>query len=289
MTIGILLALAAASIYGLLGISLEIAGKRGYPVWTFNLFKMLTGFLLGLAASLLLKLPLYAPKFFWLGLVGALTFPLTTAAYLKASRDRNIATNWTILNLSVMLPILFSILWFGDKFSWTKATGILLTLLAIVLIGGGFRSLEPRSLKGGWLGWISLAFLLNGWLAVMFRFVPPALAPLFTLYFYGLSGLLVAPIAWKTDRFYRPSRALIGVAAFSALTHWCGIVLTILALGAVAKTSSQAGLIVYPITNGLVIPAGVILGMILLKQKISLRSGVGVLCGMIALAILSLS
>jgi hypothetical protein len=39
----------------------------------------------------------------------------------------------------------------------------------------------------------------------------------------------------------------------------------------------------------LVIPAGVILGILLLKQRISLRVGVGVGCGMVALAILSLS
>src|ERR1044072_4513986 len=117
MTNGILLALAAAGVYGLLGISLEIAGKRAYPVWQFNLYKMLAGFLLGLAATLALGLPLFVPKLFWIGLVGALTFPLTTAAYLKASREQNIATNWTILNLSVILPILFSVWW---KTGWAR-------------------------------------------------------------------------------------------------------------------------------------------------------------------------
>jgi drug/metabolite transporter (DMT)-like permease len=289
MTNGILLALAAAWIYGLLGISLEVAGKRAYPIWLFNLFKMLTGFLLGLAATLLLKLPLFVPKLFWLGLVGALTFPVTTAAYLKASRERNIATNWTILNLSVVLPILFSLWWFGDAFSWAKGLGIVFTVIAIVLIGGGFQDLTLRSLKGGWLGWIGIAFLLNGWLVVMFRFVPPTFGPLFTLYFYGLSVILVIIIQSATQKSWRPTKGLLGIAAISASTHWCGIILTILALTAVAKVSNQAGLIVYPITNGLVIPAGVILGILLLKQRISLRVGVGVGCGMVALAILSLS
>lgn len=289
MTKGILLALAAAWIYGLLGISLEVAGKRLYPIWVFNLFKMLTGFLLGLVTTLLLRLPLYVPKLFWLGLVGALTFPLTTAAYLRASRERDIAANWTILNLSVVLPILISVWWFGDQFTWAKGIGVIFTVAAIILIGGGFQGLTLDSLKGGWFGYISIAFLLNGWLVVMFRFVPASLGPLFTLYFYGLSVLLVIPIQWASGESWRPTRAVLGIAAFSALTHWSGIILTILALTAVANVSRQAGLIVYPITNGLVIPAGVLLGMFLLKQKISLRTGIGVLCGMIALAILSLS
>ena len=279
----------AAGTYGLLGISLEVAGKRRYPIWTFNLYKMLTGFLLGLATTLLLRLPLYVPQLFWLGLVGALTFPLTTAAYLRAARERDIAANWTILNLSVVLPILFSVWWFGDHFSWTKGIGAIFTIAAIVLIGGGFQGLSLDALKRGWFFYIGIAFLLNGWLVVMFRFVPPTLGPLFTLYFYGMSVLLVFPIKWATEDGWVPTRATLRIAAVSALTHWTGIILTILALAAVARVSNQSGLIVYPITNGLVIPAGVLLGVVLLKQKVNIRTGVGVACGMIALAILSLS
>jgi drug/metabolite transporter (DMT)-like permease len=250
---------------------------------------MLTGFLLGLATTLLLRLPLYIPRLFWLGLVGALTFPLTTAAYLRAARERDIAANWTILNLSVVLPILFSVWWFGDQFSWAKGIGAMFTVAAIVLIGGGFQGMTLNSLKGGWFLYIAIAFLLNGWLVVMFRFVPPTLGPLFTLYFYGMSVLLVVPIKWATEKAWRPTQAILKIAAVSALTHWVGIILTILALAAVARVSHQSGLIVYPITNGLVIPAGVLLGVVVLKQKVSLRIGAGVACGMIALAILSLS
>ena len=44
----------------------------------------------------------------------------------------------------------------------------------------------------------------------------------------------------------------------------------------------------YPITNGLVIPIGVILGALILKQKFSLRSKLGVALGMAAMALLSM-
>jgi drug/metabolite transporter (DMT)-like permease len=289
MTQGILLAFAAALIYGILGISLEVVGKRGYPIWVFNLYKMLTGFLLGLVVTLVLRLPLYVPKLMLLGLIGAATFPLTAAAYLIASRERDVAANWTILNLSVVLPIVFSVWWFGDKFSWWKGIGIVFTLVAIVLIGDGFRGVSLRSLKGSWLAWIGLAFLLNGWLVVLFRFVPPNLGPVFTLYFYGFSVVLVIPILLWTKNSWRPSPPVLGLAALSAVSHWSGIMLTIAALAMISKVSQQAGLIVYPITNGLVIPAGVILGILILKQKISSITATGVIFGMIALAILSFS
>jgi len=127
MVQGILLALTAAVVYGFLGVSLEVVGKRGYPIWVFNLYKKLTGFLLGLAVTLLMHLPLYLPNLLWLGLVGALSFPLTAAAYLTASRERDIAANWTILNLSVVLPIVASVWWFDDRFTWPKAIGVIFT------------------------------------------------------------------------------------------------------------------------------------------------------------------
>jgi hypothetical protein len=65
--------------------------------------------------------------------------------------------------------------------------------------------------------------------------------------------------------------------------------LTILALEVVAKVSRQAGLIVYPITNGLTIALGVVIGSLVLKQKVSSRSAWGVACGSVAMIFLSWS
>jgi len=90
------------------------------------------------------------------------------------------------------------------------------------------------------------------------------------------------------DRQWQISQGLLGVSAASAVTHWGGVVLTMLALIEVGRVSAQAGVIVYPITNGLVIPIGVVLGALLLKQKIQRRSALGVACGMAALVFLSL-
>jgi multidrug transporter EmrE-like cation transporter len=84
------------------------------------------------------------------------------------------------------------------------------------------------------------------------------------------------------------SRGLIGAAVGAATTHWSGIMLTMLALAAVARVSRQAGLVVYPITNGLVIPLGVILGAFILKQRFSPRSKIGVALGMAAMVLLSM-
>ena len=84
------------------------------------------------------------------------------------------------------------------------------------------------------------------------------------------------------------AEGLTTVAIGAAVTHWSGIMLTIAALAMVAKTSHQTGVIVYPITNGLVIPTGVVLGAIILKQQVSVRTAVGVGVGIVALVCLFL-
>jgi drug/metabolite transporter (DMT)-like permease len=90
------------------------------------------------------------------------------------------------------------------------------------------------------------------------------------------------------DREWKLEKGLIGVSATGAVTHWTGIMLTIAALAVIGKISKESGVIVYPITNGLVIPVGVILGVLLLKQHINRKTAIGVALGVIALICLFL-
>ena len=65
--------------------------------------------------------------------------------------------------------------------------------------------------------------------------------------------------------------------------------LSMSSLVVVGGVGSQAGLVVYSSTNGLVIPVAVLLGALMLKQKVGLRSGLGVVLGMVAMVLLSFS
>lgn len=278
---GILLALLAALVYGFLGISFEVAGKRRYNVWDVILYKQAFGLVIGLGVWVFGNVPFYDARLIWLGLIGALSYIAGLAAYLTASRERDIAANWTIVNLSVVLPILVSVVWFGDAFTLVKGMGVLFTLLSVIAIGGGFQGVEAGGSR--WLRAIAVAFFFNSWLVILFRFVPAGSEALFTVYFHSLSiPFLAAYKLWKEPKWHVPG-ALASVSLLAAVTHWGGIMLTMLALVQVGRVSAQAGVIVYPITNGLVIPVGVLLGLLLLKQKIRLRTGIGVAFGMAGL------
>jgi len=279
----ILLALLASLIYGFLGICFQIAGERRLQILDFMFLKQLIGFLLGLILSLYMGVPIYQPRLVLLGSIGALSYIITLGAYLKATREREIAASWTVVNLSVAFPIASSVLWFGDPFTWTKAVGVILTLLSIIFISGGFKPESWKNVNVTWFKWILVAFLFNGWLAALFRFVKSDEGPLFTTYFYGLSFLyLLIPPLWKRQ-LPKVNKTMLWVSAGGAFTHWAGIVLTILALNLIAPVTNSPGVIIYPITNGLVIPVGVLLGMILLKEKTNRSTATGVVCGVAAL------
>lgn len=87
-----------ATVHGCLGVAFELAAKTQYPNWDFALYKQLFGTILGLLFVFWLKLPLYENRILAIALAGAVCYVATPWAYLTASRERDIAANWTILN-----------------------------------------------------------------------------------------------------------------------------------------------------------------------------------------------
>jgi len=282
---GILLSLSAAAIYGFLGLAFELAAKRDCPNWDYMFYKQLCGTLLGLGVTVGLRLPFAQPKVAVMATLGAVSYLATLWAYLTASRERDIAANWTIVNLSVAVPVLVSVFWFHDRFSLSKGIGITFTLAAIALIGGFGLGRVQITLR--WMRWITIAFLLNGWIVILLRFVPEGLAAVFTFYFYGISMALAAMYKLVLRQQWTRGGGIFSIAALGAATHWSGIMLTILALQVVARVSRQAGLVVYPITNGLTIVTGALVGILILRQRVTARTAWGIACGSVAMVFLS--
>ena len=118
--------------------------------------------------------------------------------------------------------------------------------------------------------------------------MPDGYGAIFTVYFYGISVALVLPYKLIRDRTMPKEPGLLPMSLLGAATHWSGMMLTMAALVVVGKASREAGVIVYPITNGLVIPVGVLLGVLILRQRIDRRTRWGVVAGMAALTLMFL-
>ena len=200
-----------------------------------------------------------------------------------ATRDRTIGASWTVLNLSVVLPIAVSVVWFGEPLTAWKALGVMLTLGSVALVSGAFQRRNWQGINLRWAKWISLAFFLNGWLATLMRFVRPNEGYAFTFAFYAISFLLVSALSAALKTRPTITHPTLLAAGGGAATHLGGMVLTLLALSLIASSSISPGTVVYPITNGLVIPIGVILGMLILRERPEPGTVSGIVLGMAAL------
>ena len=172
---GIFLSLLAATTYGLLGVSYELAAKRRYKILDVVSYMQLTGLVIGSVITAFFGLPFFNTRLLALGFLGAATFVGSIACYLMASRERDIGANWTIVNLSVILPILVSILWFHDTFTALKALAIVFTVLSIVIIGGGFKGAKGGEHGSRWVKYIVLAFFLECMAAYLIEVCPARL------------------------------------------------------------------------------------------------------------------
>lgn len=286
MLMGLLLAGIATLASGFLGVVYEMTGKRRYNIFEFMIYIQGFGLVFGLGLTLALRLPLLDQRIFYLACIGSITYLITLTAYLKAARERDIGANWSILHLSIAVPVIFSLVYFHDRFTTLKGIGLALVAISVVVIGGrGKKSLHEK-LSLSWALFIFIAFMMNGWASVIFRFVPKRSAPLFTLYFYGITFVVVL----TRKLFVRgwPSSGLMLAGLGGAAAQWLGVMMTILSLDIVSKVNPQAGLIVYPIANGLGTPVGVLLGAMMLHQQISSRAWSGIACGVAALLCLTL-
>lgn len=284
MITGILIALVAAVANGLLAVIYEVCARRKYNIFEFILYAQFFGFLFGLALSIARGLSLADVNLLWLGLLASFTYLVAIYSYLMAARESDVGANWTILNLSLAIPVALSIIYFHDHLTINKGFGFVGVIASIIIIGGA-ASGRTASFSSKWVKWITLAFVANGCTLIIFRFVPKNEASLFTLYFYGLSFLLV--LTRKLVVRGAPPKGLPLLSLASAAAQWTGVLLIIIALGILGSSSSDAGLIVYPITNGLVIPVGVLFAALLLGERLSRRRWVGVAVGVVSLICLA--
>lgn len=99
---GIRLALAAALVYGFLGVALEAAGTRHDPAWLFIFWKQLRGTGLIFAVGLIMRRPLDRPQALGLAAIGAVSSVLTCACYRTASHKGSVRPQFSIFVLLVV-------------------------------------------------------------------------------------------------------------------------------------------------------------------------------------------
>ena len=70
-----------------------------------------------------------------IGLLGGMCAFGATWGILNALRFGKVSTSWTILGLSLVIPTMASIIFWGERLTFTKGLGFVLVCISIILIG----------------------------------------------------------------------------------------------------------------------------------------------------------
>ena len=213
-------ALASAFFLGLYDITKKISLRKNSVMWVlFSISLFSTVFLspffhTGPAANLALLVPkAFLVTASWIsGLIGMKMLPLTTVSTIKASRP--------------IFVVLFSIIIFGENFTWTQWVGIILGITALMMLSRSSRHEGIYFTRNKGIMWMAVSVVTGVASALYDKFAIGLMDPLFVqcwsnLFITILMGIVLFVKSLKGSRkrerfhwdWYLPLTAAIIVAA----------------------------------------------------------------------------
>ena len=226
-----------------------------------------------------------------MGIANGLMLFLYNLGVIKASRTGPFSLQ-SIFRLfgGVVVPMVFSMIFWGDSLTVLQILGIVVMLASFVVI-----NLDGNALKGvkkGYAGWVALLFTVNGLYGTLMAGQQRILAGaesnemiVVTFLSSSLISLISLLVSRKKDTlsaFRMPAKAwgnAIGAGVVAALA-----VVQLMAL--LSRMESLA--VFYTVENGMVLVLTVVFSAILFKEKINRNVMIGIAMSVISLALLSL-
>ena len=256
-------------------------------------FSCLYGIIVGVGVlAVVLDFRFEASLITWgMGVTNGLMLFLYNLGVIKASRCGPFSLQ-SIFRLfgGVVVPMVFSMLFWGDRLSVMQILGIVMMLASFVVInldGNAFKDV-----KKGFAGWIALLFTVNGLYGTLMAGQQRLLAGaegnemiVVTFLSSSLISLISLLISRKKDtlKAFRMSGKAWGSAVGAGIVAALAVVQLMLLLN---RMDSLA--VFFTVENGMVLVLTVVLSAIMFKEKLNRNVIIGIVMSVISLALLSL-
>jgi len=227
----------------------------------------------------------------WIGCCGGTMAGLALFAFQTGLKYGKISTSWLIVNLAASVPVLLSILWFGERVGWGKIAGILLVFGAVVMMWWDKR-IDLRKADANhpaqtskWLPLMMLAFLAQGLATSTQKILVEAKQGDYVWQFYVVlywSGFIAMALL-SVLREAWPNRREVALGFLMALCSVAGNVSLTMALKTVR------GAVAFPVVNGGSLSLVVLAGVLFFREKLHPIGIAGITCGITAILILVLT
>lgn len=224
-----------------------------------------------------------------LGCVNGVVLFLYNVGMIHASRTGPYAFQSIVMLFgSIVVCLIFSAACWGDRLTLLQLAGIAVMLMAFVVLNGG--GIDFGSVKKGYFLWVISLFFTNGIYGVLMDAQQRLYAPernemiIVTFLSSGIVSLLYLFASQRraAARAFRMGRAAWGFALGSGLCA-AFAVYTLMALLAYIPSY-----ILYTISNGSVLVLSALLCRVVLKEKMTKMTVIGIILSVVSITLLSI-
>jgi drug/metabolite transporter (DMT)-like permease len=216
-----------------------------------------------------------------LGLAKGVIGFISARAFFQALRYGSLSTSWTVICLAALGPVVFGLLLWGEGLRLLQWGAIFLLVASVVLMGDvEIRQIQsPRS----WLLWLSLSYLASALGLTTLKALEEWGAghgrALFLCTGYVTASVCAIWDSWKRPRW--PNRAEWLAGGVRGLSRIASNLLLLLAL------SQVSSVIAFPFYSIAQVLLTTISSILLWKERLTLRSGLGMGLALIVIGVLS--
>lgn len=224
-----------------------------------------------------------------LGAVNGVVLFLYNLGMIKAARSGPYAFQSIVMLFgSIVVCLMFSAVWWGDKMGAAQLVGIGVMLAAFVVLNSG--GIDFSGVKKEYFFWVALLFFSNGFYGVLMdaqqRLYPGQRNEMIVITFLSTAMVSLAYLLitqrGQAPAAFRMSPAALGFAVGSSVCAAFAVFLLMLLLAYIPSY------ILFTICNGGLLVASALLCAVVLKEKMTRRTAAGIGLSVLSIVLLSI-
>lgn len=267
------------SLYALL---YKVSSHRGCSPIGVNLILYLSAMVITAAYLFLTCSFTFNLKAALLGCANGVFMFVAVLAFFIVAIHGDLSTSWTIINLSIVIPIGASILLWKEIPNPYQIAGILLVIPSLMLFG----NIGNRGGSGGrkWMKFLLISFVATGLSQTLAKAVHEAgverYKAIYMLFSYGLAFILTSGLTTMKGMYPKVKDDVVGsfMGLFSVLT----VLFFLLAL------EKLRGIVVFPVRSSGNLVLTTALSCLVLRERIDLRKSLGIFLAGIAIVLINI-
>ncbi|HKL17401.1 MAG TPA: hypothetical protein VJ905_00460 [Halalkalibaculum sp.] len=220
--------------------------------------------------------------FFGFCLVVGVFFIANFIVYSKSVHANGVGVTITAMRLSLLVPVLLSVLLYSEYLTYLKTVGVVLVFASLILLKPKKTEVKIGSINAGWL--LLIIFALSGFADASLKVYEEEFSTrLNELIFMGmvfLGAFMIGIISCLIRRGTLFTKEEFKLGTLIGLPNLYSSIFLIYALGDIS------GSIAYPMVNMLSVAGGTALGLLRWNDTVSTMQWLGLIVALIAILIL---